>query len=119
MENEQELYVGVKDKRELRRNILEASKSIVMSMQSYQRLKDIQEEKLGLKQRLKSDVKELKMLFNRLKRYIPEKNVKTNKGTKARLPKLPEIKDSKKSHDQEIDNLHQQLANIEQKLAKF
>jgi len=111
-------YIGIKAPKELRRNSLEASKSVISSMQKQQRILDIQTEKNILKQKLKEDVKELKLLFSKLERQLPENLAESENSKKAEAnkadakPKIPRIK----SKETEVDRLHAHLSIIEERL---
>lgn len=115
-----DLYVGLKQPQILRRNLLESSKSTILSLQNLEKIKEIEKEKEILKNKLKEDVKELKMLFLRLEKLIPEhaienKSLDVKKETPVvkPVPKLP--KKDKSEH--EIDKLHNHLLMIEKRLS--
>lgn len=110
-----DFYIGIEDPRELRRNILESSKLIVLSMKNQQKLKDIHKEKIHLKNKLKQDIKELKMLMSKLEEILPEHIPQK----KQPLLKKPAKNEPEKIREAEIDRLHEHLELIEQKLKKL
>ena len=120
--SKKEFYVGIKNSTSLRRNLLESSKSVIMSLENFERIKQIESEKTELKEKLKNDVKELKMLFSKLEKSMPEEISQS-------LPKK-EIKPVQKQtlrkqnprtefEDKEIEKLNKHLSMIEERLAKL
>ena len=116
MKESNNLFVGLKDPKEARRNLLESSKSVVASMQVYQKVIGIRAEKEGLKKKLKEDVKELKILLSHLEKLLPDKLFDVRKETpkKEKLTSLGNDPAKK-----ELDRLHEQLSMIEKKLKKL
>lgn len=114
-------YIGIEDPRELRRNTLEASKSVIGALQKQQRILDIQTEKAVLKQKLKDDIKEIKMLFSNLEKILPENIFDINTKSKPKAEEktnidIPKQVPSIKSKKTEIDRLHANLDIIEERL---
>lgn len=115
-------YVGIKNSKELRRNLLEASKSVINSMQKQQRVTQIRLEKNRLNAKLREDVKELKMLFSKLEKTLPEhvfeNSQKTDAKRQSKKPSLqkPTSNQNVYESEKEIDNINSQLEMIEQRL---
>jgi predicted nuclease with TOPRIM domain len=115
---ESPLFVGITNGNDLRRSMLECSKDILESLKEHEQLKNIREEKVGLIQQLKGDVKDLSKLINSLKGYLPKvkdagiKKVEVKKIVSE--PKL--IKVEKPKASSEVDKLEAELNDIEAKL---
>lgn len=110
-----EYYVGIKDSKEIRRSMLESSKLIVLSMQSHQKIAKIRKDKQNLKEKLREDAKELKMLFSRLEKLMPEHAFEDTAAVKAEKPQ-PQKMIKKDPAQNEIDRLHAHLSIIESRL---
>lgn len=119
----QDYYVGIRSANDLRRNLLESSKSVVMSLENFERIKQIETEKTQLKSRLKDDVKELKMLFLKLEKLMPDEAVegfvKRVETPKQQAKIIPKKNPKNELEDKEIEKLHKHLAMIEERLSKL
>jgi len=113
---ESPLFVGITNGNDLRRSMLECSKGILESLRGHEQLKNIREEKVGLIQQLKGDVKDLTKLINSLKGYLPNvKDVKKPEVKKAvSEPKM--VKVEKPQASSEVEKLENALNDIEAKL---
>ena len=117
-------YVGIKNPRELRRNTLEASKSVIAAIQKQQRILDIQKEKNILKKKLKDDIAELKMLFSKFEKILPpnifetsESSEKTALKEQVKTPSSQTKQVLKMDYkESEVDKLHKHLNMIEERL---
>lgn len=120
-ELEKELFVNIEAPIELRRHLLECSKSIIFVLKNYQKLSLIREEKTKLLAMLKVQVNEINLLCNKLPNYIPRYSLAIER------PKLSKKKDKKagkevknqrkpKENISEIDQLQSELNKIEEKL---
>ena len=70
---EPEYMVQVGEPKTLRKNILESLREVIIFMQSYEKFRQIQEEKVATFNQLKGDIKELSSLLdNKLKRHFPK-----------------------------------------------
>lgn len=65
------LYVGVREPAEIRRNLLESAREFIHFLQRYEKLKGIREEKFQTILQLDTEVKELKLLVNKLRKSFP------------------------------------------------
>lgn len=71
-EREPEFMVQINDPATMRKDVLESLKEVILFMQGYEQLRKIQEEKMALFVKLKSDVRELNMLIEtKLRRNFP------------------------------------------------
>lgn len=110
MAEEEEYYVNVREPAELRRNLLETSRQVVLSLQKYEHFKvSRKREELD---NLKRTLREINELIGRLKKEMPAKKTKA-------LPQIPERKivSVSKSKKPEITSIEKDLAEIERKLS--
>jgi hypothetical protein len=91
-------------------------------MQKQQKILGMQKQKNILKSKLKEDVKELKMLFLKLEKTLPEYAFEINSDSSVRYNDKksfsPKVSGSY-SAESEIDNIHSHLEDIEQRLKKI
>lgn len=72
-EREPEYMVQINDPANLRKDVLESLKEVILFMQGYEQLRKIQEEKVMLFTKLKADVRELTLLVEtKLRRNFPK-----------------------------------------------
>jgi len=120
-------YIGVKDPSSVRKTMLESSRSIVESLQRYEKFKIIREQKEAEILRFKEDIREVNKTITKLRVLLPktklkealpkkEKKVKAKKIEKKLIPKLETRKEIKPS---ELQKLEGELADIESKLARL
>ncbi|MBI4440831.1 hypothetical protein HY639_01565 [Candidatus Woesearchaeota archaeon] len=121
-------FVGVKEPLEIRRNILEASREMVLLLQMYEKFKTVREEKRRAMESLRQQVRDIAVMVSRLKRHLPKTNLRAvpleeiEKPVHKKEPvleKVVEIKREEKAlaHElTEIEKLEAELASIEQKL---
>ncbi len=122
-------YVGVRDPSSVRKALLESSKSIVEGLQRYEKFKVIREQKAAEILRFKEDIKEINKLINKLKSALPKTKLKEvlpkkSKKAKAKAKKIekkiaPKIEVKKEVKPSELEKLEQELAEIEEKLARL
>ncbi len=117
-QKKQNFYIGLKEPRELRRNLLEASKSTILSMQVNQRMKDLQVQKEMLKSKLKKDAKEIKFLLLRLEKAIPEE-AQIQHAEKAPKPEIRIPKKAQMTEETEFNKIEEHLQMIEEKLKRL
>jgi hypothetical protein len=123
-------FVSAKNPLELRRQLLESTKKTVLSMQNFQRLQMVREQKLQELSNLRQSIKELIYLnkkFNeKLPRYDNEllheyKRVtkESQKVVAAALPHIKQVKNIERTIAREksdMEKLEESLAAIEKKL---
>ena len=125
---EEVFFVGVKEPLEIRRNLLESSREMVLLLQMYEKFRTVREEKKREMEKLREYVRDIALLASRLKRHLPK--------TKLRALPLDEIKKAERKIEQitvlapeakeeekvvrkeltEIEKLEAELASIEMKL---
>jgi len=108
MAEEEEYFVNIREPSELRRNLLETSRQVVLSLQKYEHFKvSKRKEELDI---LKKTLREINELMSRLKKELPSSKSKN-------LPKIPEKRIVSVSKKPEIASLEKDLAEIEKKLS--
>ncbi|MBU0666138.1 MAG: hypothetical protein ABIC91_05075 [Nanoarchaeota archaeon] len=127
---EGEFFIRIEEPGKLRKNFLETSKEIIQNLKSYHKILKLREEKLALLDDLKTDLKEINLLFDKIKELLPlellkqihEEKPKTEKKkptTKAKNDKKVETKikpQEKASKPSELAKLEESLKEIEDKL---
>ena len=68
----QDVYVGVYDPVDIRRNLLESSKEVIKSLQSFESLTKKREAKIEIYKEMKKVMKELDLLMSRLQKRLPK-----------------------------------------------
>ncbi len=92
-----EYMVRINDPKNVRKDVLESLREVIIFMQGYETFLRIQEEKIGLFTTLKSQIKELNSLVDgKLRQYLPRGKLK---------PILPSklVPDRKKEESAELD----------------
>ncbi len=128
---EEVFFVGVKEPIEIRRNILEASREMVLLLQLYEKFKAVREEKRHEMEKLRGLVREIAQLVSRLKKHLPKTSLRALPlGEIKRQVKEVEIREkvpvhfvAEKQEEKtlteeltELEKLEAELASIEQKL---
>ncbi len=119
MAKEKEFYVGITNPADARKNLLEASKEVIKSLQSYERIRHIRNEKAEQVSRFSNLMAELSSLIGQLKKELPEYSeedlpkAKPQSKEESKEAKQP----AKKSRASELQRLEKELSNIEQKLS--
>jgi len=102
-------YVRIKDPVELRRMLLECSKQILQSLQDYETLQRIREEKIKQIIQLRHIVKEIYNLNAQLNKVLPKAQLRASKKEKKVVPSV-------KTRKEELDSFQKDLDAIEEKL---
>ncbi len=125
--------VQMSEPKNLRKDILEALREIILFMQGYETFMRIQEEKIATFAKLHEDVKVLNDLINnKLRRHMPKGKLK---GIKIKMPKMIAeepviIKEetplyaeaaapARKESSSDLDDLEMQLKDIENRLKRI
>ncbi len=122
-------FVGVKEPLEIRRNILEASREMVLLLQMYEKFKTVRDEKRQATEKLRSLIREIALLASRLKRHLPRTDLRAmpleeaKKKEAKHVARVPAAEEEIKKEEKllpkeitEIEKLEAELASIEQKL---
>jgi hypothetical protein len=130
-EKEPEYMVQVYDPKNTRKNILESLREVIIFMQSYEKFKKIQEEKVATFTQLKTSITEINRLVEgQLKSYFPKGKlkalgIKPEPVKKVQVPVeefVPEMAEEVKQEvpvkktASELDELEAQLKDIEGQL---
>jgi hypothetical protein len=126
MPEEKTFYVGVGNKSEIRRDLLECSKSVVGLLKNYDKLNSVRQEKIEQILNLKNIMSEIKQLSIVLKDKFPSQASSVKIAPKKRVvvkekiivPKTV-VKTVYKKPDNEIKKLEEELSEIEERLNRM
>lgn len=128
------LMVQINDPKNVRKDLLEALREIILFMQGYEAFRKIQEEKITVFEQLKDDVKALNSLVDfKLRRLLPKGKLESmmKKIPKVEVvqkdemeqmpapkaqPKMAPRPEPQQQEDGELDELEMQLREIESRL---
>ena len=117
------VYVGIYDPVSLRREVLEASKSLVSVLKGQHSLKDARATKHKLTEELRNKVTEIGELVAEAKQILPHmekinlpEEKKVAKPTKAAATKTKAVSAPKARAEAHIDKFERELQDIEEKL---
>lgn len=116
---ENPLFVGITNRDELRRDLLECSKSILESLKDYENFKSLREEKIRMVYKLKGELKEISRFINKLRTNLPkvkEVGIKKLEVKKAKAEKHKMVRVEEPKGKTEIERLEEELNEIENKL---
>ena len=126
MPDEEPLYVGVYDPINLRKDVLNSSKTVLSALQKYEKLISIKEEKAGLMVDLARTIRDIQSLNKRLRQMMPKTRVKpmVMKKGEEEEPKVvkkvgivPESAVERSIHEKtRLAELEDELASVEEKL---
>ncbi len=119
-------YVSLEDPKSFRRELLGSTKVIIKLLQRYEILKLIRENKIKLMFSYSKTVTEINMLVNKLKRAIPKTKIKdmpkihelaVQPSSQVRYStSAPQLTTNVSKDNNNLDELHDQLAEIESRL---
>jgi uncharacterized protein YfkK (UPF0435 family) len=116
-EKKEIFYVGLKDPTEVRRNLLEASRDIVVFLKTYENFKRVRVQKIQEIEKLKLSIQEVTRILNKLRRELPKTRLREKpeevikKGGKRKI-----MVPRKATAENEIERLESELSAIESKL---
>ncbi|MFH2019835.1 MAG: hypothetical protein ABIJ34_00320 [archaeon] len=108
------LFVGVYEPVDVRRNILEASKEIVGTLQTHEKLENLRKQKLVAYQQMKDLVSELDLLVGRLKKALPRSDMRKA----IEKPQAAPVSTDRNS-PAEMRKLEEQLKKIEKEFSQI
>lgn len=120
-----DFFVGIYDPIDVRRNLLENSKEIIKSLQSFDTLVKIRHQKTKLYKEMKDVMNELGLLITKLKSKLPKahlrKAIEKNQPRRAMAARIgTELKSSsKEGFVSELKKLEQEMKNIEKEISSF
>jgi len=116
---EEDYFVGIYDPLDVRRNLLESSKEIIKSLQAFDKVESVREEKLKLFKEMRRVMAELDLLVSKLKTKLPKsylrKAVEKNNVSSLRKIQYP----ANKKFSSELERLEQELRNVERELSSM
>ncbi|MEM2131107.1 MAG: hypothetical protein QXM96_02175 [Candidatus Woesearchaeota archaeon] len=111
----EDLFVGIPEPIDVRRNLLESSKDLIKCLQTYDKLEAIREQKLKYFKEMKRVSAELDMLVNRLKQKLPQTIRKLEKKENKKIAEEAMILPNKRLKT-DMQKLQEQLQEIEEQL---
>lgn len=123
MEENNILFVRVKNPVELRRSVLETTKDAIEILQRHEKFREIREEKKQRIAELRDDIKEICRLVNKLKSFMPKTKIRIHENKPIekidkKIPrKIKKVEFVEKPKITELDKLEVELRDIESKLA--
>lgn len=124
----EEFFKRIEKPIQVRKTVLESSKGIIQVLKGYQKILDIRNQKNELVRTLKTDMKEIKLLLEKLTTVLPEsakmklvvaKAKKSETTTTAKKKPVKQEPVSAKHPPSEIELLERKLKDIESKLNKL
>jgi hypothetical protein len=130
----EEFFIPLNNNNELRRDLLESTKTILESMKLFQEIKQIRLAKNELKSKLKKQLKKINSNMNRIKSLMPKVNISieeidnSESVSEEKVPakeivskpqKIKIIQSEPVRPKTEIDRIEDELAEIEKKLSNF
>jgi hypothetical protein len=110
---EEKYYVNIREPAELRRNLLETSRQVILALQRYENFKLKRAKKHDLIDKLRSNFREINELIAKLKKELPQTKI-ARKMTFQREAKPAAVSIPKGR--KEIADLEKELREIENKL---
>lgn len=115
MEEQSEgFFVGINNPIDVRRNVLECSREMIKTLQAHEKLTVIREEKLKRVKQLKTVIRELDLLFSKLRNGLPKTHLRAGLAEPSR-------KDSSRPAKTytEIEELERQLGSLEKEISRL
>lgn len=114
-------YVGIKDPLKLRRSILETSKALIKSLQSYEKISRLRSKRAEITKEYKDIMSELIGYISSLKRELPRNDIFNKHEQHILKPKQSHTMSKAETRKERkelsnIDKLEQELAEVEEKL---
>ncbi len=115
-------YVSLRNGIEIRQSILDSTKEFVQVIKMYENYIKLKGEITHKVEKLQKDIKKIRNLNSKLKRILPETNIRIHAFKKKKKVQKKEKKTKKtktKKPNSEIDQIEQELNMIESKLSKI
>jgi hypothetical protein len=125
MVEEKTFYVGVGNRSEVRRELLQCSKSVVGLLKNYEKINSTREQKAEKIIELKNILNEIKQIDMVLRDKFPSERINAKKEKTARITerKIPVqkvvVKKTYPKPNNEIKKLEEELSEIEERLSKM
>ena len=135
MKEESPLYIGIENPEQVRRSLLEASKSVIRALQLYEGLSSLREKKFSEMEKYKELTNEIGRLIKQLKAELPKYNLRQLPKAAGRIMEHEEEKAERKPLEMpqprrekqmnmqpkrklsEVERLERELSSIEEKLS--
>lgn len=116
--SEKPVYVGIEKPIEVRKEVLETSKSLLKNLQDYEDFKTLRKERIKIQKVFEENIEELKKLISETKKALPqvEINKTENKNTSKNSKKSTTKQKTKKEKPKEVKMLEEELKGIEDEL---
>jgi hypothetical protein len=106
-----ELFVGIHEPVDVRRNLLESSKEVVESLQKYEKLNIIRLKKLKYFDDMKKVMEEINFLIVKLKEKMPKNKLRKNVEVAKSNSSIPRTN--------EMSKIETELKSLEREFSKF
>lgn len=119
MDKQEEFFIRISEPAEIRRNLLQSSKTLLACMQSHEKVKRLRERKMEQLLRLRSIMRETAVLLGKFRGILPKERltamVKKYEqhaiGFESAAPKEPS--------GTELEALEREIAQIEERLVRI
>src|SRR3989344_3386027 len=124
MSEKDQFYIGVKSPVEIRRQVLESSRSVLQTLQQYEKFKELRMQKLEEIAALKNILRELDNAVGQLRNVMPKAGLREMPEESIHHPnhhqkkKTQQVSKGPSKHDEEVAKLEQSLQDIEERLSK-
>ena len=132
MDDNELLFVKLKNPVELRRGVLETARDVIELLQRYEKFKNIKEERTQRTNELATTIREINKLFNKMKSKLPKTQIRIE-GEQEKVPEKVEKQPIAKKRARsikvqaapmlrpltELDKLEAELKDIESKIEKI
>ena len=115
---DQAYFVGVGNPDELRKNILNSSRTVITSLKRYEAYRDMNTLTVGLLGDLKQTIAEICVLNSRLKRVMPRTKI-LSRSSRPEIVKEVKKMEPVYRETSKLDTLQDELARIEKKLSEL
>lgn len=112
----EELFVGIPEPIDVRRNLLESSRDLIKCLQTYEKLELIRNQKLKYFKEMKRVSAELDLLITKLKQKIPKQGIRKLEKTEQKKKITEELITPNKKLKSDLKKLEEQLQEIEEQL---
>jgi len=104
-------YVSVDDPNQLRRNILETQKEMIVHLKKVEQLKRIRENKHNYMQEFSMVLKEINLLNSKLKKALPKTSIK-QALVREKINRPSEKQDRLKNLERELDHVEGKIGEL-------
>ncbi len=120
----EEFFVALGHSSSVRLPLLEARKTLLKSMQLFQSIKDVRKKKIGEKNKLRQELREISSIIGKMKATMPKVNlpqeelpIQQNTNTASKKEEQPRVEEPKPAPHTELSRIESDLLEIERKLS--